>query len=649
MRWILKIALVLLVLVVIAVGALFLIPTDRIARLAEEQFAENTGRQLTLSGEVSPQLFPRLGVSLEGVAISNADWSDQGPMLEADALNVGVGLMALISGDIVVEAAEITNPVIRLEKNAQGVANWDFISDLGGEDDGAQASNKSISLPKATVTGGRVIYTDAQAGTSYELTDLDANLALPDLNATGEASLSARMNGQPFAVSGTLNGVQQLLDGGVQGVDLNFTAGASEVKFTGNAGMDPVQAKGTINADIADQKALFALLGQTPPVIPPGLGQQASLSADLTFKDNAIFLRGAKIGLDQNALAGDMDVVLSEPPRVKARLSAGSLDFSAMSTDSSSGDGAANVESGGWSTAPIDVSGLNAVNGDFTLNADAIDLGSIQLGKTALTGTLDNSRLVLDLKDIAVFDGLVNGQFVVNGRGGLSVRGDMAANNVAMQRLLADFAGYDRLVADAQLGVNFLASGGTMDALMKSLSGEGAMNVGSGEILGLDIAGMIRNLDASFQGEGSKTVFDDMTASFTIAGGVLTNNDLNFVSPLLTAKGEGQLNIGAQTINYRLDPTALAAQLDSGIRVPVLITGPWSDIKYRPDLKALIDTELEAEKAKLKEAAKAKEAELKAKAAEKLGVTVEEGQSTEDAIKDNLEDKAKNALRKLFE
>jgi AsmA protein len=218
-----------------------------------------------------------------------------------------------------------------------------------------------------------------------------------------------------------------------------------------------------------------------------------------------------------------------------------------------------------------------------------------------------------------------------------------------MQRLLADFAGYDRLVADAQLGVNFLASGGTMDALMKSLSGEGAMNVGSGEILGLDIAGMIRNLDASFQGEGSKTVFDDMTASFTIAGGVLTNNDLNFVSPLLTAKGEGQLNIGAQTINYRLDPTALAAQLDSGIRVPVLITGPWSDIKYRPDLKALIDTELEAEKAKLKEAAKAKEAELKAKAAEKLGVTVEEGQSTEDAIKDNLEDKAKNALRKLFD
>ena len=109
MRWILRIALLLLVLVGVGIGALFLLPSDRIARLAEDQFLENTGRKLELSGDVSPQLFPRLGVALEGVSIENAPWAGDGPMLEADRLELAVDLMSLISGEIVVEAANVVN------------------------------------------------------------------------------------------------------------------------------------------------------------------------------------------------------------------------------------------------------------------------------------------------------------------------------------------------------------------------------------------------------------------------------------------------------------------------------------------------------------------------------------------------------------
>ena len=164
---------------------------------------------------------------------------------------------------------------------------------------------------------------------------------------------------------------------------------------------------------------------------------------------------------------------------------------------------------------------------------------------------------------------------------------------------------------------------------------------------------MIRNFDAAYVGEGSKTVFDDITASFTIAVGTLRNDDLNFTASLLMATGAGALDLGAQTVDYRLVPVALAAQIDEGISVPVLITGPWSNVKYRPDLKSLLDRELEEEKEKLKAAARAREAELKAKAeaklVEELGVTRGEGQSVEEAVKDGLEEKAKDALRSLFD
>ena len=132
----------------------------------------------------------------------------------------------------------------------------------------------------------------------------------------------------------------------------------------------------------------------------------------------------------------------------------------------------------------------------------------------------------------------------------------------------------------------------------------------------------------------------------------MSNSDLNFAADLLTATGSGVVDLGGQTIKYRLAPVALAGRLSGGIRVPVIIEGPWSNVRFRPDLKALIDTELEAEKEQLKAQAKAKEDELKAKAAakleEELGVERQEGQSVEDALKQGLENKAKDALRGLL-
>ncbi len=652
MRWIIRIAVLLLLLVAIAIGALFLVPSERIARLAEAKFLENTGRVLTLSGDVSPQLFPRLGVRLEGVSIANADWSDAGPLLEAERMELGVGLMALVSGDIVVEAAEIASPVIRLERRADGAANWDFITDLGGEEE-STGGTPDISLPRAVLSGGTVSFSDGTTGESYDLSDVNVELALADLAGLGEVEISAVMRAQPIRLNGQINGVQQFLDGGLSGLDVTLAVGGSTISFAGDVGLDPLQAKGDLDADIADQKALFAALGQTPPVIPPGLGQKTRVSGALTLTDGtALFLRGVEIALDQNRLTGDIDVDLTDTPLVTARLQAGDLDFSAMSTDTTEGDGAANAGAGGWSDARLDVSGLGAVNGQLDFKARSVDLGSIQIVDANMRGTLDRSRLVLDLANVGAFDGGVTGQFVVNGRGGLSVGGDLRASGVAMQRVLQDFAGYDRLIGNAGLDLKFLASGESLAQIMRSLSGEGRLDIGAGELRGLDILGMIRNLDASFEGEGSSTVFDAITGSFTIEGGVLRNDDLDFKARLMTATGAGALDIGGQAIEYRIEPVALADQTGGGFGIPVLIEGPWANIRFRPDLKALADRELAEEKAKLKAAAKAKEAELKeqakAKLAAELDVELEEGANVEDALRDGLEDRAKDALRGLL-
>jgi hypothetical protein len=82
----------------------------------------------------------------------------------------------------------------------------------------------------------------------------------------------------------------------------------------------------------------------------------------------------------------------------------------------------------------------------------------------------------------------------MNGRGGLSVGGDLKVAHMAMQPLLMDLADYERLIAVGDLRLKFLGVGNTMDAIMRSLSGDGSFTLGQGEILGLDLADALNQI-----------------------------------------------------------------------------------------------------------------------------------------------------------
>jgi AsmA protein len=144
--------------------------------------------------------------------------------------------------------------------------------------------------------------------------------------------------------------------------------------------------------------------------------------------------------------------------------------------------------------------------------------------------------------------------------------------------------------------------------------------------------------------------------------GILKNVDLALISPLFKAAGQGSVDIGGQAMNYIVTPTTLSEGAE--FSVPVTITGPWQNLKFRPDLdklfnllldKKLKDSE-EAKKLKEKlEAAKAKlknpEDELKKKLQKELEnkAKADEAKSFEDQAKEKLENEIGNALKKLFD
>lgn len=660
MRWIIRLVVAFVVVAVLGVAGLFVLPGDRIARLASEQITKATGRSVSLSGDVRPSLFPQFGVSTGRVEIANADWSDAGPMLVADRLSIGLDLRALVSGQIKIGRVTALAPRILLEKNTSGQGNWEFASAVAANKISetapagptpASAAIKPFSIEEAVIADGSLIFIDRETGTRTELTEVTADLRVPDFTGPASLDLSARMHGQPFRAKLGISGFGGLLAGGISPVALSLTAGASDIAFDGRAGLSPVAASGDLKAELPDLAAIMALAGQAAPGLPKGLGQSVGLSGKVTYAAGGpLTLRDGIVRLDQNRLTGNADLFFGEVPRVNGQLTAGALDFSAL------GDGGGRAKPGGaggragdtaaWSKAAIDVGGLSAVNAEISVVADSVDFGSVKLGKTRVLTTIDRSRAVFDLREVQAYEGVFSGQFVVNGRSGLSVGGDLVAANVALNPLLSAFADYDRLSGRANLQVKFLGVGNSINAIMNSLSGSGAFQIGKGELRGLDLAGMLRTLDASYEGEGAKTVFDRITATFTMDKGILGNDDLDFVAPVLTAGGAGQVGLGDRTLNYRITPVALVKSDGSArITVPVLITGTWAKPRFKADLKSVADQKLEVERKKIEAQARVK---LEQKLQQELGVTVEEGQSVEDAVKKRLEEEAVKGLLNLF-
>jgi len=649
MRWIFRLIGLVAVIAAIGIGALVFLPGERIAAIAADRITKATGREVTLAGETRISLYPILGVATGAVEVANADWSDAGPMLRATSLRIGVTPQVLFGGDIRITGLEITDPEIHLERAADGRVNWalgvDGVARSGQQgQDGEPAMSRrlALTLDRALITGGRLVYTDHATDTVEELRDVALDLRWPDPDGAADVKASFARGGPAISVDGQLDKVGRFFDGAVSALTATVETAGGTVDFNGRAGMQP-QAQGRLDLDLADTGAFLAALGLGVADLPEGMGRSLRGGADVTLtEDMTVSVRGLTLALGGNSLTGAADVDLAgEVPQINAQIAAGALDLSRAAGAETQGGGRGG-DAGGWSTAPIDASALALANGELAFTADSIDLGDLTLGPTRTLITLERSRAVFGLREVRGYGGLVTGEFVVNNRAGLSVGGALRAEGIDLERLLTDAAGITRLKAKVSGTLDFLGVGDSVDDIMKSLSGDGRIEAGRGVISGIDLDRLMRAGEVS----GGTTIFDAARASVTIDGGNLYNRDLAMKLPLARAEGTGRIGLGARDVDYLFTPVLLEGETSRGLAIPVRIRGPWENPRVMPDLDAAIDLNLQEAREELEEKA---EERLEREVQERLGVTPQEGQSLEDAAKDKLEERATRELRKLFE
>ena len=634
MKLIIRVVMALVLTVAVLAGLVLLLPGEKVARLAADQLEAQTGRQLGLGGKVSFTFWPTLGVKADAVTLSNADWAGPEPMLRAERVTIGVAAADLLQGNVRVTEVSAILPHLNLATNAEGVGNWVFGSGGAAEagTGSAGSAGQPLRIEAVELTGASVRYT-AHGEEPVEMKNADLSLLWPELDGTVNAKFTLRPAGEPVEIDAEIGTFAAFLAGEVSSVGATVTAPGGKGRFDGHAGING-EASGRLTFGAEDALQTGLALGV---FLPDALAQKAVLGADVTYTaDGRLSMRDLAVELGKNKLTGAADVEFAGRPQITAQLQGGALDFAGLQPGG--GPDSRGAAADGWPKQRIDASALGLADAGVDLTFDSLDTGSVKLGPSQLNLSLERERAVVKFLPASMFGGQVQGQVVANNRDGLSVGGNLTFTGIRLERALGETAGYSRLNGEALGGLEFLGSGNSVDAIMRSLSGKGWLEAGKGFFTGFDLEQLMRS-----GGNGGSTVFDQLTASYTIEGGNLRNQDLLVLLKGFRADGKGRIGLGARDIDYLFTPQLVRAGSDQVLTIPVRITGPWEDPHIRPDLSQALQTRVD----EVEQSAKDR---VRQKISEELNLTPETApeQDLNDLLKQRIEQEARDQLLKLL-
>lgn len=292
---------------------------DRIAAEVEDE----TGRELTIVGDLDLTIFPWFGVRTGAMSLAQAPGFDETvPFAAFTASDVRVRLMPLLlRRDLEIGRIAFDGLQVNLERDVDGRDNWSDLVERERperEPEPRDPDEVDFDLDRIRIEGivfsdARVTFRDAQAGTSYTLEELNLRTGAIRADRPVELSLDARVSSGVPQWRGTvefdgradyqvdaqtlalvIEGASVDLEGGALPVDRlraslsgrvdgNLESEAWDaqdllVELTGRGGRLPdrdfaANLSGRVSADLAEQTAELA------DFVFEGLGVRASFSA----------------------------------------------------------------------------------------------------------------------------------------------------------------------------------------------------------------------------------------------------------------------------------------------------------------------------------------------------------------------------------
>ncbi len=368
LKW-LGIVLVLLVLVV-GVGAaalVYLVDWNDFKDTIQNQTKKHTGRDLLITGDLSPSVFPWVGISIGDIELANAEEFGDTAFAKMQAADVKVELMPLLRKVVNVRTVELQGLSLNLQRSADGTTNWDDLINSSGEAsttesgadgtevevEGGNAAIAALAVGGISVTDASVSWLDEQSGTDAKLNNFNLQtgaieLAKPfDLktdfqlasnsmglaaDVAGGGSVMIDLDSQAYSLTGfelNTKAVGEALPDGkldvVLGADINaqleqqvvsiknISLDALGLVLGGDVDITQLDAEPNVLGQLASNDFspldLFATLGlEAPATADPEVLKSASLSLSLAATPASAALNDLTIKLDDTTFNGQASV-----------------------------------------------------------------------------------------------------------------------------------------------------------------------------------------------------------------------------------------------------------------------------------------------------------------------------------------------------
>jgi AsmA protein len=166
--------------------------------------------------------------------------------------------------------------------------------------------------------------------------------------------------------------------------------------------------------------------------------------------------------------------------------------------------------------------------------------------------------------------------------------------------LIRDFLQKEIIEGALSANMDIRLQGDEPERMRSTLNGKGNLVFTDGAIVGIDLADMVRNVEAKLglknkPTEKPRTDFAELIMPFSLTDGLFKTEGTVLNSPLLRIVATGTADLARETIQMKAVPkfvATLVGQGDtmqrSGVMVPVIITGSFTEPKFQPDFKSLI-------------------------------------------------------------
>jgi AsmA protein len=612
-------------LVVLVIAALLIAPSfidiQKYKPEVEKLISEKTGRPFTVGDDLSLSLFPWAGVSFSDLHLGNTTGFAEKDFVNVKQFEVRVKLLPLLSKDIQIKRFILNEPYITLVKNKDGRVNWAQpvtaeSKSTTKEKESPEPSDADTGLPIKDLTvgefvlkNGSIIWIDHSTRARKEITAVNLNLEDVSFDRPIKLDFSAQLDKKPVAVKGSLGPTGKDFKQTTIPLDLNISAFEELVMLLKGSVMNPGARPGVdlaIEMKPFSPRQLVAALGQTFPVATsdPKALDRVALKANVKGDATRVTISNGILNLDESTLNFSLKASDFSRPNLAFDMNLDQINLDRYLPPKSEQKSAPAEK-----TAPkkkTDYEPLRKINLDGRIKIGQLVASKAKISDLLVQIKAKNGIFNLDPLQLSMYQGNVNG------KGNLNVQTNTPKTSVNMNMagvqvgpLLRDVIEKDILEGVTNAQLNLSMSGDSADTIKKTLNGRGQLRFNDGAIVGIDLAGMVRNVQAAFglaqrPSERPRTDFAELSAPFTINNGLFNTPQTNLKSPLIRVIAAGNANLVTEVLDFRVEPKVVGTikgQGDTedraGVMVPVLVTGTFASPQFKPDLAGVAKKQLQ--------------------------------------------------------